>query len=345
MFKSLVRLSCLLICSAFLQPAPVLAKVSHPEATETVKNLAVSTVKGFSPQMDMTAAVPAPAKAINEENPDIYFSADAVENNQELQTITALGNVEIIRNNLTLKADKVIYNQKEDIITAVGNVVLVEENGSVVFSDYVELTDKMTQGEMKNIKIIMLDKTRIAASTFRRGAKDKKIMTNVVYSPCDACRNENPLWQIKARKVEHNAETQDINYQNATVEIKGVPVLYTPFLSHPDPTVKRRSGFLFPKLSSNSYLGAANPAAILLEHLRPGRRFVQPYSDQRQRHCLHPGAFNKYFYRGDINASGTTMRDPDTKKNRGSLFLDGGTKSTTSGLPAVKSTTLPTVLI
>lgn len=124
--------------------------------------------------MDITAAVPAPAKAINEENPDIYFSADAVENNQELQTITALGNVEIIRNNLTLKADKVIYNQKEDIITAVGNVVLVEENGSVVFSDYVELTDKMTQGEMKNIKIIMLDKTRIAASTFRRGAKDKK---------------------------------------------------------------------------------------------------------------------------------------------------------------------------
>ena len=64
--------------------------------------------------MDITAAVPAPAKAINEENPDIYFSADAVENNQELQTITALGNVEIIRNNLTLKADKVIYNQKEE---------------------------------------------------------------------------------------------------------------------------------------------------------------------------------------------------------------------------------------
>ncbi|MFR1032863.1 MAG: LptA/OstA family protein [Alphaproteobacteria bacterium] len=62
--------------------------------------------------MNLTAAVPAPAKAIDEENPDIYFSADAVENNQELQTITALGNVEIIRNNLTLKADKVIYNQK-----------------------------------------------------------------------------------------------------------------------------------------------------------------------------------------------------------------------------------------
>lgn len=322
MFKSLTRLSCLLICGAFLQPAPVLAKVSHPEAAETVKNLALSTVKGFSPQMNLTAAVPAPAKAIDEENPDIYFSADAVENNQELQTITALGNVEIIRNNLTLKADKVIYNQKEDIITAVGNVVLVEENGSVVFSDYVELTDKMTQGEMKNIKIIMLDKTRIAASTFRRGAKDKKIMTNVVYSPCDACRNENPLWQIKARKVEHNAETQDINYQNATVEIKGVPVLYTPFLSHPDPTVKRRSGFLFPKLSSNSYLGAA---------IQP--QYFWSISDQEDvlfnpiltsdKGIVASGAFNKYFYRGDINASGTTMRDPDTKKNRGSLFLDG----------------------
>ena len=124
--------------------------------------------------MDITAAVPAPAKAINEENPDIYFSADAVENNQELQTITALGNVEIIRNNLTLKADKVIYNQKEDIITAVGNVVLVEENGSVVFSDYVELTDKMTQGEMKTSKSLCWIKPALPPAPSAAAPKIKK---------------------------------------------------------------------------------------------------------------------------------------------------------------------------
>ena len=234
---------------------PAVALIEKPDAKESAKNLAVSAATGMQPSVNIAAAVPSP-KSSEEDNPDIYFAADEVENNQELSIITAIGNVEIIRNNLTLKADKVIYDQKDDIVTAVGNVVLVEKDGNVVFSDYVELTDKMSQGEMKNVKVIMLDKTRVAASTFRRGAKDKKIMTNVVYSPCDVCQGKNPLWEIKARKVEHNAETQDVNYQNATLEFKGVPVFYTPFLSHPDPTVKRRSGFLFPRIRSNSYLGA-----------------------------------------------------------------------------------------
>ena len=58
-----------------------------------------------------------------------------MQNDQELSTITALGNVNIIRDNLTVKADKVIYNQKDDVITAVGNVVLMEEDGSVIFTD------------------------------------------------------------------------------------------------------------------------------------------------------------------------------------------------------------------
>lgn len=291
------------------------------EVVNTVKNFAETTAKAISPEVNITEAIPAP-KAVDEDNPDIYFSADELENNQELSTITATGNVEIIRENLTLKANKVIYNQKEDIVTAVGDVVLVEKDGSVLFSDYVELTHKMSQGEMKNIKIIMQDKTRIAASTFRRGAKDKKIMTNAVYSPCNACRGESPLWQIKARKVEHNAETQDVNYQNAFIEIKGVPVLYTPFLSHPDPTVKRRSGFLFPKLSSNSYLGAAlQPQYFWSVNDQEDILFNPIISSDKG--VVASGAYNRYFYRGKLDASGSYLKDPDTKESRGNLFLTG----------------------
>ena len=126
----------------------------------------------WNPKLNITDVfTPKPSK--NPENPEIYFSADEVENNQELSIITATGNVEIIRNDLTVKADKIIYNQKEDTVTAVGDVVLVEQDGNVVFSDYAELTDKMSKGEMKNIKVILADKSRIAASTFRRGDKDK----------------------------------------------------------------------------------------------------------------------------------------------------------------------------
>lgn len=151
-------------------------------------------------------AKPQPAAGVEKETDDIYFSADEMIDNKDMQTITAVGDVNIIRKDQTLKADKVIYNQKDDIVTAVGNVSIVQADGTVVFSDYVELDDKMTKGHMTDVRIIMKDETRIAASKFRKMANDNKVMENVVYSPCDVCRSKDPLWQIKARKVKHDAK-------------------------------------------------------------------------------------------------------------------------------------------
>lgn len=113
-------------------------------------------------------AKPQPAAGVEKETDDIYFSADEMIDNKDMQTITAVGDVNIIRKDQTLKADKVIYNQKDDIVTAVGNVSIVQADGTVVFSDYVELDDKMTKGHMTDVRIIMKDETRIAASKFRK---------------------------------------------------------------------------------------------------------------------------------------------------------------------------------
>ena len=289
-----------------------------PDTKKTVAEVTNVDKPRINPQVNITDVF-TPKPPTDEDNPEIYFSADEVENNQELSLITATGHVEIIRDNYTVNADKIIYNQKDDTVTAVGNVVILEDSGNVVFSDYAELTDRMTKGEMKNIKMIMVDKTRIAASTFRRGDKDKKIMTNAVYSPCDSCRGENPLWQIKARKVEHNAETKDVNYQNATVEVKGVPVFYTPFLSHPDPTVKRRSGFLFPRIMSNQYLGAAIQGQYFWSINDQQDILFNPVISS-DKGIVYSGAYNQYFTRGNVSATGSFLRDPDSKEDRGNIF-------------------------
>ena len=93
-------------------------------------------------------------QSVEKETEDIYFSADEMIDNKELQTITAVGDVNIIRKDQTLKADKVIYNQKDDIVTAVGNVSIMQADGTVVFSDYIELDDQMTKGHMTDVRII-----------------------------------------------------------------------------------------------------------------------------------------------------------------------------------------------
>ncbi|MBE6452331.1 MAG: LPS-assembly protein LptD [Alphaproteobacteria bacterium] len=322
MYNSLKTIFITTAC-ALIFPSTLLADYSIV-TPDTQKNITDSTgVKKprISPQINITDIL-TPKPPTDKENPEVYFSADEVENNQELSIITANGNVEIIRDNLTVKADKVIYNQKEDTLSAVGNVIILESTGNVVFTDYAELSDKMTKADMKNIRIILADKTRISADTFRRGNKDKKIMTNAIYTPCDACEDSSPLWRIKARKVEHNAEDQDMHYQNATLELKGIPVFYTPFLSHPDPTVKRRSGFLFPRISSNKYLGGAIQGQYFWAISDQEDILFNPIISS-DKGIIYSGGYNKYFTKGHVSGTGSFLRDPDTHKDRGNIFAYG----------------------
>lgn len=259
-------------------------------------------------------------QSVEKETEDIYFSADEMIDNKELQTITAVGDVNIIRKDQTLKADKVIYNQKDDIVTAVGNVSIMQADGTVVFSDYVELDDQMTKGHMTDVRIIMKDETRIAAKKFRKLANDNKVMENVVYSPCDVCQTKDPLWQIKARKVKHDAENQNIYYNDAFLEVKGVPVFYTPFLSHPDPTVKRRSGFLAPTIGSSSYLGGFLQPRYFWNISEHEDLVFSPMLSY-DKGIVWDGQYRKYFYNGDIDVLGSFLHDDDKDKNRGSLFM------------------------
>lgn len=277
----------------------------------------------YDPKMNMTGFMhePEPQK-VEKEAPDIYFSADEMENNDELQTITAKGDVNIIRENMTLKADKVIYNQKEDIVTAVGDVSIVQPDGSVIFSDYVELSEQMTKGHMTDVRVIMRDETRIAARKFRKMANDNKVMENVVYSPCDVCRNKEPLWQIKARKVKHDAASKDVYYNDAFIEVKGVPVFYTPFLSHPDPTVKRRSGFIAPTIGSNSYIGGYFQPRYFW-NISDHEDFLFSPMLSSDKGIVWNGQYRKYVYNGDIDITGSFLHDEDDDRNRGNMFLKG----------------------
>ena len=286
-------------------------------------------------QTNITDIFSAPAQPDNNEPTDIYFSADEMINNDQMQTITATGNVNIIRNDTTVIADKVVYDQKDDVVTAIGNVIMVEKDGNVIFSDYVRLTDKMSQGSMDDVKVVMADESRVAAKRFRRLDKDNKVMDKVVYSPCDVCQNENPLWQVKARKVKHYAEEQNVVYNDAFLEVKGIPVLYTPYFSHPDPSVKRRSGFLFPSLTSTKYLGSSIKTNYFWA-ISDNEDLTFSPTITSDRGILWGANYNKYSERGELFASGTYIYGPretqpnyeevhydSDDKNRGNLFLRG----------------------
>lgn len=199
------------------------------------------------------AAPPAPA----EETP-VLLRADTMSYDRELGVVTANGNVEVSRDGQVLLTDNLVYNQRDDVLMASGNVSLLEPDGNVFFAEYVELSGDLKNGIIRDIRIILADGSRIAANGGRRTDGTVHEMSKGVYSACNLCAEDPtrpPLWQVKAVKLTQNNLTHDVTYEDAWLEIKGVPVAYTPYFSHPDPTVKKRSGFLAPSFGSSTDLG------------------------------------------------------------------------------------------
>ncbi len=86
--------------------------------------------------------------------------------------------------------------------------------------------------------------------------KDETIIKKGIFTTCEK-RNGCPPWTLKANEVRHDKKKKTINYKNAWLSIYDIPVLYFPKFFHPDPTVKRQSGFLAPKLSSSNTFGSS----------------------------------------------------------------------------------------
>jgi LPS-assembly protein len=188
----------------------------------------------------------------------VLLIADEVTYDRDLGVVTARGHVEISRGDRVVHADTVSYNEKAQTVTASGNVSLTDEHGNTVFADYAELTRDLKEAAIEAIRILLSDKSRLAAASGTRTGGNINEFNYAVYSPCELCAEDPtraPLWQIKAVKVTYDEAAHKIEYEDATFELFGVPILYTPYFEHPDGTVKRTSGFLTPDFGISGDLG------------------------------------------------------------------------------------------
>ncbi|PZQ47208.1 MAG: LPS-assembly protein LptD [Micavibrio aeruginosavorus] len=195
----------------------------------------------------------------NNDDP-VDLEADNLINDEGAQTVAAIGNVEMVQGGRILKADKVSYNLQTDRVRATGNVVISEADGTTYFAEDVELTDDMKSGFVNGLQILLADGSRFTAQEGERVGGTKIELRRATYTPCEPCKEDpskSPLWQIRADKVTHDEAEKSIVYHDAWFEFKGVPVAYTPYLSHPDGSEKQKSGFLTPTVGFDSELGAS----------------------------------------------------------------------------------------
>ena len=266
------------------------------------------------------------------ESGDVLMQADTLSYDSEARIVTAEGHVELAYGERLLIADKMTYFQDEGRVRADGHVALLEADGTVLFADEVELTEELKEGVINTLSVLLSDDSKLAALKARRQDGNVTTLYKGVFSPCDVCKEKGqttPLWQIKAFRVTHDQKEKRIVYEDAFMELFGIPVVYMPVFSHPDPSVKRKSGFLMPSFKNSDDLGFQFEIPYFWA-IAPNLDVTLAPRFTGNQGILYQGEFRHRIEQGTykVSVTGTSPDNPEAntpadQNFRGSLFADG----------------------
>jgi LPS-assembly protein len=216
---------------------------------------------GVSPSHgQMLVFPPRPKPPVRAERPQeqMLVRAEEIVYDYTNERVSAVGNVQLYFGNSTLEADRVIYDQKTKRLHAEGNVQLTQGDGSVTHGEIMDLSDDYRDGFVDSLRLDAPEQTRFAATRAERSEGNYTVFHNGVYTACEPCQDDPtkpPKWQVKAARIIHDQNEKMLYFEDARLEFVGVPMAYFPYMSAPDPTVKRKTGVLTPSYSTSSVYG------------------------------------------------------------------------------------------
>jgi LPS-assembly protein len=211
--------------------------------------------------MQTWVGIPRPQqRAPTPDNPNAQMLLQANEVNYDYtnERVAAVGRVQMYYKGSSVDADKVIYDQKTKRLFAEGNVIIVQDDGQVIRGDRLDLNDSYRDGFVDSLRLEAPDKTRFAAPRAERTAGNITVFQSGTYTACEPCKDDParpPKWQVKADRILHDEAEKMIYFENMRLEAFGVPFFWSPYFSAPDPTVKRKTGWLIPTFGYSSSYG------------------------------------------------------------------------------------------
>jgi LPS-assembly protein len=222
-----------------------------------VPNLASAAVKR-DPNYRFTApvALPEVSKLLPQDrHAPVTMESDTIGYDNEHGIVIARGNVQVAQGEALLIADQVTYFKNRDVVVAQGNVSMLQPTGDVYFAERAELKNDMKSGIINAFRARLSDNSVFAANEAKQVNASLTKLKKVAYTPCDVCETMAPFWQINAHDATVDQGIERIQYHDAKLEMFGVPILYTPYLSHPTPDASPKSGLLTPQYKTSANLG------------------------------------------------------------------------------------------
>lgn len=223
----------------------------------------------------------------NKDNIKIEFKEIELYQDNFLIVVNGDHNILDTDNNLSIKTSKIEFDKSKKILSSNSKTVIVDKFKNKIITEKfrydlknktIRLDDAIIEDNQKNKYYIDTSYINITSGILigkdieltlngdffnnketrikGRSIVSKNNITEISKGVITVCPKNDSCtpWQLKAEKISHDKKDKTIKYKNAWLEIYELPVLYFPKLVHPDPTVRRQSGFLIPsfKNSSNS---------------------------------------------------------------------------------------------
>ncbi len=232
----------------------------------------------------------------------VDVAADRIVFDSSTKIATATGTVRITYGPYTLVASKVVYDQDDGSFKANGSVELREPNGNILQADTFDLHNKFKEGFARHVRALLSNDVTIRSDYVMRTADGITVFERASYTACKDCatRSGAPLWEITTERTVHDGNTKTLYHTNPTFRFAGVPLAWLPYAEQPDPTVKRRTGFLLPEFKSGRVYGVGVVTPYFWE-LGPSADLTfspvwttrqGPVADIEYRQALQSGGYN-----------------------------------------------------
>ena len=226
---------------------------------------------------------------IIDKDKDIEIKSNKIEYFKNIELIKSDSTTDIIiGNDYNIITSNINYLTKKKILRSNNKTTLNDKfNNKVEAENFIYLVEKK-KFKSKNLRIIDkdtneystsnaiidLNKNKIAAkdvqiyfamnSGFGENARlkgnsmtsdsNKTIINKGIFTTCKT-RDDCPPWTMQSKTITHDKKKKIIEYEGALLKLYDKPVFYFPKFFHPDPTVKRQSGFLIPSIAASSNSG------------------------------------------------------------------------------------------
>ena len=158
----------------------------------------------------------------------------------------------------TLKAEAVTIDRVEQTVTATGPIE-VREPGIVMYGDTISYNSIDEQAQLTDAEFVLYEQQLYGIA--EEVTRDANGTLTIEDGELTFCSPTDPSWLVSAESLEIDALTNTGEAWGARIDIKGVPIVYLPWIQFPLRD-QRKTGLLFPDISSDTRGGLDVTAPI-----------------------------------------------------------------------------------